>query len=110
MKNYIGKYFESSCYKTPEFLDFAKAVKKSFKKAFTLDKLTFNVGHFYISWFINRDWKCIYFSISDVRPHFDWRIMYRTAENEKDFHGWSNHWTTAENYIEAINTLFLHYN
>lgn len=102
-------YFESSCYKTPQFITFSKAFRKWIKSQFKTDEIKISVWHFHISWFIKREDKHIYFSISDVRPRWDGRILYRTAENDKDFHWWRNRYTNIFNIARDINLLFNNY-
>ena len=93
---------ESSCEKTPEFIEFAKTFKSEFTKELQSigAKLTnFNVGHFYLSGFFSRNGKCYYFSLSDVREmEFQDQIdlLYRTAKDSKDFQGGHNCYVRLE--------------
>ena len=102
----IFPYFESSCYKTPEFGAFAIKFKRLFKKSFPECNVKLSAWHFYLSGFIEKDWKYIYISTWDVRPSWDWQMLYRTAKNDKDFTGWSNHYTNVYNYKRDIDLLF----
>ena len=70
MEKWIGFRFESSTGLTPEFAQFAKEIKKYIKNILApigAELISFNRGHFYVSGFIKKDSKYVYFSISDVR-------------------------------------------
>jgi len=94
--------FESSCEKTPEFLAFAKDFKKEVKKkaeenGFKL--IAVNTGHFYLSGFLQKNDKFVYFSSSNIRlfPN-EWRdnLLIRTAKNVKDYTGGQNCFTSLD--------------
>lgn len=110
LEGWKGVSFESSSSLTPQFSAFAKAFKKFILKSLpwysTL--VGWNRGHFYVSGFIRRGTKVVYFSISDVRffPE-DWhkRILIRTAKDEKDFTGGTNNFTTLESFQEVAGRL-----
>jgi len=68
----------------------------------------YNKGHYFLSGFIEKDGKFVYFSISDVRYwENEWaeNILIRTAENQEDFTGDMNSYTTLENIEEDIKEL-----
>ena len=70
--------------------------------------VNFSRGHYYISGFIERGGKFVYFSISDVR-HFkgDWHsnILIRTAKSASDYTGGGNGYTNLENFTERVSSL-----
>ena len=70
--------------------------------------VNFSRGHYYISGFIERDGRFVYFSMSDVR-HFPggWHdnILIRTAKSDKDYTGGSNCYTTLDNFQRNVETL-----
>lgn len=68
----------------------------------------FSRGHYYVSGFIERQGKFVYFSISDVRffPggwHND--ILVRTAVTDHDYTGGNNCYTTLENFSRTVGKL-----
>lgn len=93
-----GNSFESSCYKTPEFMAFARMFRSHIQKQAKdngLEVTNFSTGHFYCSGFFRNETtgKFAYFSISDVR-HFpdSWidDVLLRTAEDDQDYTGGRN--------------------
>lgn len=95
----LKKGFESSSFKTPEFLAFARTFKKELSailKAKGCTNLVFSNGHFYISGFLTApSGQIYYFSLSDVRgmEYVETPIlMYRTAASYSDYTGGSNQW------------------
>ena len=104
-KNYK---FQSSSGKTPEFLDFAKDVKKFIKclpAGIVLD--TYTTGHFYISGFLKRNNEYIYFNTGDVRWNGSpLNMYYRTAKDNKDYTGGINHSTDIITFVSTMNTIF----
>ena len=98
LMDWKGNCFESSCYKTPEFMAFARMFRSHIQKQAKengLEVTNFSSGHFYCSGFFRNinTGKVAYFSISDVR-HFpdSWinNVLLRTAEHEKDYTGGRN--------------------
>jgi len=93
-----GNSFESSCYRTPEFMAFARMLRAHINKQAKengLDVISFSTGHFYCSGFFKNKntGKFAYFSISDVRYCQDgWinDVLLRTAQHEKDYTGGRN--------------------
>ena len=112
MKKWLNYEFESSTVQTPEFRTFARSFKTALNKQLK-DKdikiVSYNVNHFYVSGFVEKDSKYIYFSISDVR-HFnnDWykSILYRTAKGIRDFTGGHNNYTALDTFGENVEKLF----
>jgi hypothetical protein len=70
--------------------------------------VTYGRGHYEVSGFIERQGKCVYFAISDVR-YFpgNWRenILIRIASSDHDYTGGSNHYTRLEEFKEQIDNL-----
>ena len=98
LMDWKGNSFESSSYKTPEFMAFARMFRSHIQKQAKengLEVTNFSTGHFYCSGFLRNinTGKFAYFSISDVR-HFpdSWinNVLLRTAEHEKDYTGGRN--------------------
>ncbi len=95
INKWVGYHFESSCYLTPEFAEFAKQVSSCLKKIEGYELVDFLRGHFYFSAFLKNieTGKLVYISCFDVR-HFPDRWYYglliRTASHKKDFTGGSN--------------------
>ena len=107
IKNWLNVTFESSCYKTPQFMTFVTDFSKHMRSVFKgkVKGIKFSVGHFYISGFIEKlDGTFVYFSTSDVR-HFpgEWyhHILYRSAKSLTDCTGGSNHFTSLDKLVEA---------
>lgn len=102
MEKWLGYRFRSSIYKTDEFKSFARDFKKELSRQIVstgLKIVDFNVGHFFISGFVQNidTYEFAYFSISDVRYSQDsWyeHVLVRTAKHEKDFTGGANMYTT----------------
>lgn len=94
----LEKGFESSSFKTPEFLSFVRTFKSEFTKELKsvgATNIVFSVGHFYISGFFTKGSQVYYFSLSDVRGMVFARtpnMMYRTARDYKDYTGGINQW------------------
>lgn len=108
MKKWINEEFTSSSGTTPQWNAFVRDFKKFIKSNLppSSDLIGWNKGHFYVSGFIQRGGKYVYFSIMDVRGS-DWynRIMIRTAKNEKDFTGGNNCFTTLEGFKSLADSL-----
>ena len=103
--------FESSSSKTPQFNEFAKMFKKALQEQCDLagaNLHSVNVGHFYLSAFVEKNGKFVYISISDVR-HFpnSWftNVLIRTAKGDKDFSGGSNNYSDLQNLSVNISRL-----
>jgi len=93
-----------------DFGVFARIFKKFIKDNLPEESelIEFDRNHYYISGFIKRNDKFVYFSISDVR-HFpnEWtdNILIRTAQHERDYTGGTNNYATLEGFKESVNGL-----
>jgi len=111
MKKWLTHEFSSGSYAGDDFKSFARSFKTALKKQLkdTMAIVEYSVGHYYVSGFIQRGDKYIYFSISDVR-HFnnEWNthILYRTAKSIKDFTGGMNNYTSLKDFGENVERLF----
>ncbi len=68
----------------------------------------FNSGHYYVSGFVQKGNKFVYFSIPDVRfSNNEWmsNILIRTAESLRDFTGGVNSYTTLHDFKSRVNDL-----
>jgi len=103
--------FSSGSTTGEDFKVFARKFKKFIKDHLPQksELVSFLVGHYFISGFIQKDSKFVYFSISDVR-HFpgQWEnnVLIRTAKSEKDYTGGSNNYTGLLNFTSAVEKLF----
>jgi hypothetical protein len=104
-KKYIDYTFQSSCGKTPEYIDWKKCFKSDIKAIIgeSLELLKKSSDpHFECSGFIKnkKTGKLVYFSSGDLRFRKNgWleHILIRTAGHEKDWSGGSNQYTTLAN-------------
>jgi len=108
-EKWVNHEFESSSSKTPEFKQFARDFFSDLKKLCEgYEIVSKNVGHFYVSGFLKKDDKFVYFSASDVR-HFpnEWfnRVLIRTAKNEKDYTGGNNTYTKFKDIKNSVDNL-----
>ena len=94
-----------------DFNTFARLFKKHIQKSLPIGSnlVAFSKGHYYVSGFVERGGKFVYFSVSDVR-HFpgSWQnnILVRTARNEKDYTGGGNNYTNLEFFaVKVLNLL-----
>ena len=98
LMDWKGNSFESSSYKTPEFMAFARMFRSYIQKQAKengLEVTNLSTGHFYCSGFFKNSvtGRFAFFSISDVRHFQDsWidDVLLRTAEHEKDYTGGRN--------------------
>jgi len=108
MEHWLNIMFQSSSGSTEQFASFVKDFKKYlFTKK---NRLTFHVGHFYISGFYHNmeSDQYAYFNIPDVRFFRDeWfnHVLYRTAENDKDYTGGVNRYCRLENLLTNLESL-----
>ncbi len=81
--------------------DFKKAIKKELGTEYNI---IVDVGHFYISGFVELNGKYMYYSIEDLRDNGDEfnNVLYRTAENEKDYTGGRNQFCELRFLAENI--------
>ncbi len=81
---------------------------KAMSQQIGAELVSFNKGHYYVSGFIKREEKYVYFSISDVR-HFpgSWvnDVLVRTAKHEKDYTGGANNRTELWDCDDKIHYL-----
>lgn len=111
MNKWIGTHFQSSTKTTREFDLFSREFKQYIKKNLpeNAELVNWNKGHFYVSGFIKREDKFVYFSVSDVRFFKDeWynHVLIRSAKHEKDYSGGQNMLTNLPEFREAIELLF----
>ena len=105
-----GNSFESSTYRTPEFMAFARMFRSYIREQARdngLEVTNFSTGHFYCSGFLRNisTGKFAYFSISDVRYFPDsWidDVLLRSADHEKDFTGGRNQRVNIQNIGQEL--------
>ena len=111
--NYVEKFshavFESSCYETPEFKKFYNGFKKALKADLVgsgIELANISKGHFYISGFLKKGEKYVYFSVRDVRD-YDWhrQALYRTAKSVKDYTGGQNRFCSFGGLVKSCERL-----
>lgn len=107
-KCYSNMDFISSSITTKQckqfFADLKKALKKELGTEYTVNA---DLGHFYVSGFVSKNGKFVYFSIEDLRENgveFN-HILYRTAKNDKDYTGGDNRYCNLENLKNCIKDL-----
>ena len=99
----------------------AKQFSKDFKRRLNLNLkkkgmeiVNFNTGHYYISGFIKKKDKYVYFTYNfprhgmaiNLHDNGCWGgILVRTAENEKDFTGGHNNFTNLLGLMDKIEEL-----
>lgn len=94
-----------------EFKNIAKEVKKKIKKQlekYNIELVKFNINHFYISGFLKKEQKYLYFSTYDYRyfrDKFYNEILIRKCKDENDYKGETNSYCSIENFGEKINCL-----
>lgn len=100
MKNLYELYkdmeFISTCGKSKQCsqfgMDLGKALKNDLGAEYNVE---INIGHFYISGFVNKVGtdKYVYFSVEDLRDMDNgfMNVLFRSAENNKDYRGGNNH-------------------
>lgn len=111
--NYVNKFshvvFKSSCLETPEFKAFFNGFKKALKDDVTnsgMELVNISKGHFYISGFLKKGEKYVYFSVRDVRG-CDWsrKVLYRTAQSTKDYTGGQNRYCGFGDLVKSCERL-----
>ena len=110
VKSYKDQSFESSCYRTPQYIEFEKACRRELKKqcaAFGINIHSFHPNHFEWSAVLERDGKFVYVSLSDVR-YWNWydSVLVRTMKHDKDWTGGSNNNVPFDKIGEFANKLF----
>lgn len=115
---YQGKMLEDDgAYKSKDFTAFASYVKRQFKnsaaeRGINLD--SFNVGHYDVSGFFEKDGKYVYFSYSEPRHEkIDFNrsdcyygFLIRTATSNKDYRGGRNNFSNLEDFMDVVEELF----
>lgn len=104
--------FSSSTTVGDDFKAFAKDFKKFIKEiAASIDAklVKCNVGHYFLSGFIEKNKKFVYFSTGDVRVPIvgKWyeNILVRKAAHSRDYYGGKNHTVSVKNLKEMIQKL-----
>lgn len=102
-KKYQGRMLENAgCYNSQEYLQFAKDLRSTIKgvaKEMEAKIEKYTIGHYYISGFINKNGKYVYFSYDFPRhktldlqsQNSSDGILIRTAKTDSDFKGGPNH-------------------
>ena len=118
MKNLIQKYHgrhieDDGSVTSREFKEFVKDFKKELKHGdFKLEDC--HGGHYYLSGFLSKNGKYVYFSYDVPRGNqpMDMTrtdamegILIRTAEHLKDYTGGINHFTNFEKFFEDVDRL-----
>ena len=96
--------------KTPQFKAFARDFRSFIKHNLPENSrlVSFNIYHFFVSGYIERNKKYVYFGLSDVRfSPKSWHndILIRTAEHDKDFSGGRNQTTSLSLFKEDVGEL-----
>ena len=85
--------FESSCYKTPQYVSWFKSFKADFKKFLNSKGITeidiSKPNHFDMSGFFRKGTQAYYFHVGDLRWYKS-DMLIRTAKDFKDYTGGSN--------------------
>lgn len=113
MKKWYDYNFQSSPHTGADFKQFARDLRKELNRQLKQTDcriVKYNVGHYYISGFIEKDGKFIYFNIGDVRFNLSglgWEenILVRTARNIKDYTGGMNNRTTLHSFGKNVEKL-----
>ena len=120
MKRLIDKYDgtiiqdDGPC-KSIEFKQFAKDLKKELKQIDEFRLVDVTVGHYYVSGFLEKEGKYVYFSFDVPRGNqvMDMSktdafngVLIRTAKNPKDYKGGHNNFTNFYRFVEDVNNLF----
>jgi len=110
IKDWLDWEFSSGGTTGEDFKRFARDFRKSIKEKLPerAELVNWNNGHYYVSGFVKRENKYVYFSISDVRFFKDdWygHILIRTAENDKDYTGGSNCFILLESFTREVDKL-----
>ncbi|MEE0930533.1 MAG: hypothetical protein UIM53_05990 [Acutalibacteraceae bacterium] len=95
----------------------AKKFAKDFKRRLTfnakkrgMEVANFSIGHYYISGFLKKNDKYVYFNYNIPRYYeeinfFDRNFLIRTAADEKDYHGGYNNFTNLMNFMDTAEKL-----
>lgn len=108
---------DDGSYMSDEAKSFAKDIKRYFADVATesgAELVKFNIGHYYVSGFIEKNGKYMYFSYSIPRGEsainlyagdFLEGILVRSAESTSDFTGGRNQFCNFKNFKDAINSI-----
>jgi len=107
IEKWIDYPFESSSGPTNEWVAFCKDFKKYIKNNLpqNAELVSWRKGHFYVSGFVKKNNKYVYFSCSDVRFfQNEWynNLLLRTAKDANDFKGGTNEYTNLKKFKENI--------
>ena len=110
LKEFKTWNFKGTITVTEDFKAFAKLFFKEIKNKLPegAKLIAQHTCHYFLSGFITKNGKYVYFSISDVRL---WRnewwtnILIRRAKNEKDYTGEKNYYTTLDEFTESVEKL-----
>lgn len=107
LKNWTHREFSTGSVTGKDFIMFSKDFKKFVKKSLPegANLVEFNREHYYVSGFIEKDGKYVYFSISDVRywpDEWSTNILVRTAKDATDYTGGGNNYTNLEDFGEDV--------
>lgn len=115
IKKYDGmKISDAGAYVSADFKKFQSAMKREVKRlaeGIGATLVSFSSGHYDMSWFVERDGKCVYGSYSrlgyrSVPDLTSEGVCYvRTASNPRDYHGGTNHHCSFENIQEKMDKL-----
>ena len=125
MENIIKKYQHKALddwgsEMSPEAKQFAKDFKRRLNlnaKNKNMEIVNFRVGHYYISGFIKKNDKYVYFTYNFPRHGMEinlydngcWGgVLVRTAEHEKDYHGGHNNFCNILQIFDTAEYLFKH--
>jgi len=110
MKKWYNYKFQSAPRTGADFKQFAKDLRKEIKRQLRqtgCQMAKYNVGHFEVSGFVEKDGKFVYFCVGDVRYKPNWHadVLIRTAESTTDFRGGMNNRTSLESFGENVRKL-----
>lgn len=101
----LDQEFESSCSKTPQYLEFHRVFKREFTKVLSSFCKKIKIAkpnHFDVSGFFElNDGRTYYFSIGDLR--WDKIFLIREAKSFEDYTGGSNNFIELnENFVDNL--------
>ena len=110
VKSYINHRFESSCYRTEEYINFERQCRKELKSMLAergINLHKFLPNHFEWSAVLEKGGKFVYVRISDVR-YFNWynSVLIRTMAHDTDWTGGSNNYCYFDKIGEYADNLF----
>lgn len=114
IRKYDGKTLaDDGAYVSKGFNNFQNAMKREVKRmAEEIDAtlVSFSKGHYYMTWFVERDGRYVYgnYSVTGNRTHVDLlgNVCYaRTAEHSKDYTGGCNNWCSFSEMQKTMDRL-----